>query len=213
MESVWVEVQPTVAFFEGTGKFIGSTLGSSVARSAEPGLVRYLAARDSIPARSLEPPVEDEFSHLHSLFSAEQLVLFYVTRPLTQYRDAARIGGRGFGRAALDSVLPRILAQVRAFKELTDAVPDTAAYRATFARWFPGMDPLDTPSGWFSPERTSAETGSRFVNDVNRASSAYRDLYMFRLLVAAWQPGARLFAVVGRAHIPAQAEALRCALR
>ena len=213
IEAMWHDLRPTVAFFEGTGAFTGPTRGTSVARSAEPGLVRYLARRDSIPARSLEPAAADEAHYLLSLFSAEQVVLFYVSRPLTQYRDGARIGGRPFGRAALDSVLPRLLTQVQATTELAGAVPDTAAYRAVFTRWFPGLDPLDTPSPWFNPERTSEETGSKFFNDVNRASSAYRDLHMYRLLVSAWKPNARIIAVVGRAHIPAQAPALACALQ
>jgi hypothetical protein len=213
IEAVWHDLRPTVAFFEGTVTFIGPTRGASVARSAEPGLVRFLAQRDSIPARSLEPEAPDEAHYLLSFFSAEQVVLFYVTRPLTQYRDGARIGGRPFGRAALDSVLPKLLTRVQATAELAGAVLDTAAYRAAFARWFPGLDPLDTPSRWFNPERTSEETGSKFFNDVNRASSAYRDLHMYRLLASAWKPNARIIAVVGRAHIPAQAQALVCALQ
>lgn len=50
------------------------------------------------------------------------------------------------------------------------------------------------------------------MNDVNRASSAFGDLYMYRLLASTWKPGTRIFAAVGRAHVRAQAVALRCAL-
>jgi hypothetical protein len=213
IQAVWEELKPTVVFFEGTSNFVGPTLNASVARSAEPGVLRYLAARDSIPARSLEPPIADEVQALLRSFTAEQLVLFYVTRPLTQIRDMNRVGGKLYGKPALDSALVPLLARVRTTAALAEAVPDTAAYRAAFARWFPSLDPSDTPSGWFNPERTSAETGSKFVNDVNRGSSAFRDLYMYRLLASAWGPGVRIFAAVGRAHVPAQAEALRCALQ
>ena len=48
---------------------------------------------------------------------------------------------------------------------------------------------------------------------MNRASSAFRDVHMYRLLAQAWKPGARIFVAVGRDHIPAQAAALRCALQ
>jgi hypothetical protein len=213
IEAAWREVHPTVAFFEGTGTFIGATPGTSIARSTEAGLIRFLAARDSIPARSLEPPLGDEVRELLSSFSAEQIALFYVTRPITQYRDAARRGGRVFGRLQLDSVLPRLVTLVGETRPLADAVPDVAAYHAAFSHWFPGLDPTDTPGQWFNPERTAGETGSKFLNDVNRASSAFRDLHMYRLLASTSKPSVRILAVVGRAHVAAQAEALRCALK
>ncbi len=144
---------------------------------------------------------------LLSTFTAEQLVLFYVTRPVVELRDRRKLAP-----AALDTLFPQLLTQAHAVGALAGAVPDMAAYRMAFARWFPGLDPAGTPASWFDPLHASTETGSRFLNDVNRASSAFRDLYMYRLLVAAWQPGARIFAAVGRDHIPAQAAALGCAL-
>jgi hypothetical protein len=75
------------------------------------------------------------------------------------------------------------------------------------------MDPLAVPDRWLDPERTSAERGSLFFNDVNRASSMFRDEFMYDQLAAALQvSGARVFAEVARDHIPAQAAALRCVL-
>lgn len=75
------------------------------------------------------------------------------------------------------------------------------------------MDPLAVPDRWIDPQHTSAETGSLFFNDVNRASSMFRDEYMYDQLAAALQgSGARVFAEVGRDPIPAQAAALRCVL-
>jgi hypothetical protein len=50
------------------------------------------------------------------------------------------------------------------------------------------------------------------MNDINRELSAFRDIYMYRLIAHTWRPGVRIFAEVGRDHIPAQAEALKCAL-
>jgi hypothetical protein len=207
MVRVWNALRPTVAFYEGTGTDIAATPGAAIARSGEPGLIRYLAARDHIPARSLEPTRVAEVDELLGRFSAEQLMLFYVTRPLSELRER-----KHFSRAALDSTLPLLLTAMHGVPTLESVLPDTAAFRAAFARWFPGMAPIDAPSGWFDPLHSSTETGSRFMNDVNAASSAFRDVYMYRSLVAAWNPGARIFAEVGRDHLPAQAAALRCAV-
>jgi len=207
-EALWRDLRPTIAFYEGTGTLVGPTVRMSYARSMEPGLVRFLARQDGVEARSLEPTRSDEVDALLKTFTAEQLMLFFVTRPVTELRDLKRIHA-----ASLDSVLGVLLAEQHSVSGLRATVRDPAEYRAAFRKWFADLDPFNTPSGWFNPERTSAQTGSRFMNDVNRASSAFRDAYMYRLLIAAWQPGARIFAVVGRAHVSAQAPALLCFAR
>lgn len=207
LTAVWDSLRPTVALYEGLSTDVGSTAAQSVARFGEPGLIRYLGLRDGVPTESLEPSREDEAAGLLHTFTAEQLVLFYVARPLTEARER-----RGLSRASLDSLLPEVLDAIQRVPPLAGALPDTAAYRTAFARWFPNLAPTAVPTNWFDPRRTSSETGSRFFNDVNAASSAFRDLFMYHRVAAAWHPGVRIFAAVGRDHIPAQAPALRCAL-
>jgi hypothetical protein len=129
-------------------------------------------------------------------------------RPVTEAR--AR---RAAPKPALDSLLFRAFANTYRNRRLRDVLPDTSALRASFARVIPDMDPTQVPDTWFDRLRTSAQTGNKFFNDVNRASSMFRDVYMFRQLAGAATPGARIFAEVGRDHIPAQAAALRCTLQ
>ena len=69
------------------------------------------------------------------------------------------------------------------------------------------------PAQWFAPGKSSAETGGRFTNEINTMSSEYRDLHMYRVLAKAALEGNRVFAVVGRNHVPMQEPALRCALK
>lgn len=47
---------------------------------------------------------------------------------------------------------------------------------------------------------------------INAASSEARDVHMYRALARAALSGEKVFAVVGRNHVPMQAEALRCAI-
>jgi hypothetical protein len=206
MEKAWRELRPTEAYFEGTGNFVGDTLAASLAQSGEPGLVRFLARQDGIPVRSLEPTQDEEVAALLPTFTAEQVTLFYATRTVANTRDR-----RHLDRAALQPVIDQALASVRRSRQLAAVFPDVDAYRAAYRRWFPGLEPETAPNDWFDPIHTSAETGSRFFNDVNRATSYLRDQHMYELLARAWRPGARIFAEVGRDHIPAQAPALMCA--
>lgn len=207
MQSAWRELHPTILFYEGTDTRIGVSAEESISKFGEPGLARFLAAKDSVPARSLEPSRDDEIAALLEKFSPEQLVMFFSIRPVTEARTR-----RAAPKPALDSLLSLALAQAHRNTHLRDVLPDTSALRARFARLVPDMDVTQVPDGWFDPLRTSAQTGSRFFNDVNRASSMFREVYMFRQLAGAAIPGARIFAEVGRDHIPAQAAALRCAL-
>jgi len=207
MQRSWEELQPTEAFFEGPDGFVGDTLAASLQRSGEPGLVRYLASIARVPSRSLEPTREDEVTGLLRSFTAEQLVLFYVTRNLAAERDRRNLAGPD-----VSALIERELVRAHTTRQLSIALPDVAAFRAAYERWLPGMDPTVASARWFDPLRTSTETGV-FFNDVDRESSALRDVHMYRLLASAWRPGARIFAEVGRDHIPAQAAALRCALQ
>lgn len=207
MERIWQQLQPTEAFYEGTGNFVGDTRNAAIERSGEPGLVRYLASVNGVPARSLEPPREAEVEFLLQKFTAEQLVLFFVTRSVAEERDRRNLPLR-----LLEDLFDHYLAQARITRQLSDVLPDMAVFRRAYERWFPGMDPASAPMRWFDPIGMSAETGGRFFNEVSRESTAFRDTYMYRLLAQAWQSSARIFAAVGRDHIPAQAAALRCAL-
>ncbi len=206
MQAAWDAVKPSAAFFEGTGHSVGETLAASVQQAGEPGALRFFAARAGVPSRSLEPTREAEVAVLLRRFTAEQLVLFYTTRSVAEVRER-----RGLGSQDADTVIAQNLARAHTAPQLSGVLPDVQSYRAAYSRWFPGMDPALASARWFDPRRTSAETGSVFFNDVDRESSAFRDVHMYRTLASAWRPGIRIFAEVGRDHIPAQAAALRCA--
>ncbi len=206
MQSIWQELRPTEAFFEGTGNFVGDTVTAALQRSGEPGLVRHLASLTAIPVHSLEPTRAAEVESLLPRFTAEQILLFLVTRAVVQERDR-----RNLTAPALEPLLIRFLALEHATPQLVGVLPDLQAFRTAYTRSFPGMVPELAPARWFDPLHNSAETGSQFHNDIDRALSAFRDVYMYRLLARARRPGVRIFAEVGRDHIPAQAAALRCA--
>ena len=65
---------------------------------------------------------------------------------------------------------------------------------------------------WFNSYYESARTGGVFTNEIARASSEFRNRHMFQVLAKAVREGHRVFAVVGRGHVPMQTPALRCAL-
>ena len=206
MQREFAALIPTVVLFEGAAARVDTTATDAVRNNGEPGLARYLAQRAGAPARSLEPSRELEVAELLQHFAAEDLVMFYTLRPLEEARDR-----RGILPPRLDTLFAGQLAYVGRMKGLENALPDTVAFRAAFARKYPGVDPLALPADWFNPELLSSDAPKRLFNAINYASSMFRDAYMYRQVATAMlDPKARVFAEVGRDHIPAQAAALRC---
>jgi len=200
--------KPTIVFYEGTGTRTPETADEAVRADGEPALARFLARAAGVPARSLEPSRADEVAALLAHFSAEELAMFYALRPVVELRT--RVGVVG---SSLDSSLVRQLVAVHRIPGLQSALPDTAALRSSFAQRFPGIDMMALPPDWFDPARLSDDVPKRLFNGINYESSMFRDVYIYRLLAStALDSSARIFAEVGRDHIPAQAAALRCAL-
>jgi hypothetical protein len=208
MQRRWQALDPTISFYEGTSTRSGASADEAIRQDGEPGLLKFLAAKSGVAARSFEPPREDEVNALLARFSPEQLVLFYTLRPIPELRKQ-----RGASRPALDTAVSQGLARMHRIAGLNNALPDTAALRSAFAKLAPGVDVTDVSDTWYNPVPNTEPTGKGLFNNVNSASSFFRDVYMYRRLAEAAQtPGARVFAEVGRDHVPAQAAALRCAL-
>ncbi|HEX6559323.1 MAG TPA: hypothetical protein VF021_07665 [Longimicrobiales bacterium] len=209
LQEAWQKLRPTVAFYEGPRRSEAATFEETVREFGESGAVRFLAARDGARIERLEPDPVAETKAMMQLFPADQVKLFYVMRETARLRDR-----RGLHGAELEDAIDRLLQQAHAL--FADAwgepwgIAELAAayhkYWSTPASW------LDAPSDWFDPMKTSAQTGGVFTNEINTASSEFRDRHMYDVLLREVLKGERVFAVVGRDHLPAQIAALRCAL-
>jgi hypothetical protein len=200
--------KPTVVFFEGPNRGIDSTEASTIAKFGESGYVRFLAKRHNVPVEPLDNPVA-EYQYLKSKIDLEQLKLFYLLR------EAQRLRTRnGASKEQIEKALEAMLAKAAQILPGSDQVIRTVAEIETAYKkhWTDGSNWWEAPSDWFDPQKSAVNTGGKFTNEINRASSEFRDLYMYRTLAAKAQAGQRVFAVVGRDHVPAQAAALDCAL-
>ena len=74
--------------------------------------------------------------------------------------QGANIVLNGFGRGDEIEALRARIAREHGVAQFATVLPDAAAFRSAYSRWFPGMDPTAAPARWFDPLRTSAETGS-----------------------------------------------------
>lgn len=214
MAAVFAGVNPTVAFYEGpppdAGRPPGPDRREAIRGAGEPGWVRLLAARANVPARSLEPDQASLLRALAERFPPEQVELFYLLRPTAQLKE--RFGADADVLRA--SMARRLPAQVEAARRAGIEAPirTPEALQAAYARYWPGQDWTDARLAWFNPLLDDAETGGVFLAAVNAAENRLRNRHMYEVLAGAVLNGERVFAVVGRNHVPLQAPALRCAV-
>ena len=208
--AAFAAARPTVAFFEGPDRGVGSDVEDTIRSRGESGFVRLLAAQAQAGVRSLEPSPGDQIGALLAEHPLDQVNLFFVLREAARMRD--REGKTG---AALDEAVTVLIGrsvEMAARGGLALPVTDLATLDAAVRRYWPDRDWRALPAGWFSPGADDS-AGGLFLGAINRSDSMNRDRHMVRQLLAAARAGERVFAVVGRNHVPMQAPALDCGLR
>lgn len=203
IQKLWAEFAPTEALNEGGDPPVAGTIEDAVRQFGEPGLVRYLAARDDTPVMSLEPSRATEVPMLLPHYSREQIKLFYILRQVPHYRQATlsvpmekkiEEDLRWFAAQYDLPGAPRTLAEVQ---ELCGSLLPEVAH------W------SDVPQSYFDP----LSEITHFTNDISRRLSDLRDEHMVDLLAKKMKGGARVFAVVGGSHVVMQEPALRARIR
>ncbi|NDK57716.1 hypothetical protein [Pontibacter fetidus] len=211
IKEAWKKQKPTIAFFEGPDRGVAATETETIKQFGESGYVRYLAKQAGIKTQSLEPSPQDEVNYLLSLkkFTPEQIKLFFILRETSRLRDR-----KGLNEEELKATIAQLIPKAnKLLPELATVIPDVNALQTAYAKyWTTPANWWQAPTQWFDPLKNSADTGGKFTNDINRHNSEFRNLYMYRLLTDAVLRGERVFAVVGRNHVPMQARAIRCAL-
>jgi hypothetical protein len=209
IERAWNALKPTVAYYEGPNRPIAETKDETIRQAGESGFVRFLAKRDGVPFVSLEPSPADEAAYVMRKFPSEQVLLFYVLRETARLRERRKLP-----EAELKAAVAQLLERVAKMKGFEGAFTDVNGLETAYRKyWTSPANWWEAPQAWFAPGKSSRETGGVFTNDINTRSSEYRDLHMYRSLAGATLEDKRVFAVVGRNHVPMQSPALRCAIK
>ncbi len=208
IDKLWAEVKPTVAFYEGPNRPTPSERNQAIKETGESGYVRFLATRDGARIARLEPNPVAESQYVMEKFPPEQVELFYFAR------EAARLRER---KGATETEIKQSIAELqqRAAKMgMKQTLTTVQEIQTEYVKHF--SEPAEwwqAPSNWFTPNPQDAErSGGKFFHAINRRSSEFRNVNMYRVLTEAVLKGERAFAVVGYSHVPMQAPALQCAL-
>jgi len=209
IEKIFKKFRPTIVFYEGTARSVAATREEAIRSGAEAGLVRFLAAQAKIPFITMDPARKDEVAFLLKRFRPIEVKLFEVLQIVSEWREHDHFDENEI-KTRISSLLenmykvPGMETVVRTPEEL-----DTAYHE----HWSEPPNWWQAPAKWFAPNADRVATGRMFTNEIAVMQSEFRDVNMYRVLAEAVRRGERVFAVVGRNHIPMQEPALRCALQ
>ena len=203
IENYWEAFNPTLVFSEG-GRIRPQEQSRDIAiqKYGEQGLLRWLAAKDSVPIRSIEPDQNEEVAALLSTYTPEQLKFYYLTREVVSYQ-------RNQPDKPLEDYLVDYLERYNKVPSLSGPPRTFTELDSLYDLWFnKDSDWRAFPSRWVAPSILEV-----FTNHIARDVVKIRDTHHVKTLVQAVNQGERVFSVIGFGHVVVQEPALRKALQ
>ncbi len=202
IEQSWAQFHPEIAFNEGGNPPTEKLRDESIKKFGEPGLVRFMAARDGVPVASIDPPREEEAVELTKKFKREKVKLFFILRQVSEY------GHINHPTRSLEDQLRITFANLNAAPGLKTRPSTVSELETLYSIYFPNSGSFkNVPADWFDPTRSDT-----FLNQIAVQDNLYRDEYMVNLLAGEVLMGKKVFAVVGFTHVVCQESALRARL-
>lgn len=190
--------QPKIAFVEGGVVPTVADRNEMIRQDGERGFLCFLCHLHSVPVGNLEPPFDKELKYLLTLYTQEQLFLFYCVRQILQYRHMQ-------SRPSFEEYMGSFaegMAQRLNLKVATAVLPFLhTLYQQVFDQelvWEAMTDEVVHPFVYKS-----------ITNEIARQNSYFRDASHVTKLFEAMQAHNRVFAVVGASHVVMQEPLLR----
>lgn len=198
LERRWEAFRPDVAFSEGCLWPLEDSREEAIRRHGEQGLLRFLAARDHVPIKCLDPSVSEQARKLVHHFPVEHVKIFFILQQAVCHRS--------LGRDRNDmSYVKALLAAFSAEPRLAGTPSNLEEFESRLAKYFPRL--VD----WRMVDREyffNSERG-KFLPAIFRRNIEFRDQHMLKTLEGEIKKGRRVFSVVGRSHVVMQEPVLR----
>jgi hypothetical protein len=200
----WESFKPTIAFFEGPDRGIDTTDVLTIQKFGESGYVRFLAKQAGVKTLSLEPSPVLLYNYLCSKFSQEQVDLYMLSKEAMRLRTRKEMN-----KTQIEAELNKMIVLFRKMLGKELAIADLSKLAIAFDKAFGNkLTWWEAPTTWFDPQLRN----NRLTNQLALLSTTYRNVYMVEILARHINNGERVFAVVGRNHVPLQINAIKYAV-
>lgn len=198
IEQKWEQFRPTYAFCEGRIWPLEDTRAQAIRSYGEQGLITFLAARDGIPVKCIDPSISEQALYLRNYYPPHQIKIYFILRQASINKTLRR-EEKNVDDARL------LLKKMERFGGARYFPATFVEFESMFSKLFPELDNWKKiPYSYFQ----SSEKGG-FLAEIHRKLIEYRDQTMIKKVTHALKKGKRVFAVVGRSHVFKQQNILR----
>jgi len=198
IEQKWEQFQPTCAFCEGRIWPLEESRTQAIRMYGEQGLITFLAARDGIPIKCIDPSRGEQIYYLRNFFRPSYIKIYFILKQATINKVLMRENQN------LDDAR-RLLKKMEKISKFKCSPANLVQFEHMVSMFWPELDNWqDIPYSYFH----STEKG-RFLVDIHRKLTEFRDQTMIKKVTKAIKKGERIFAVVGRSHVFKQQSILR----
>jgi len=202
IEERWEGFKPTLALCEGGIWPLEKSRNDAIRKHGEQGLLRFLAARDSIPLKCFDPSLHYQALFLKRAFLPTHVKIYFVLRQAI----INRILKRDINKT---DYVTQILRSFKGVKRYDCPPKSLTEFEFLVSKLFPELDDwrMIPPTFFYSVER------GHFLAEIHYRVNEYRDNIMVKNLIAELKKGERVFAVVGRSHVVMQEPTLLSVLK
>lgn len=197
------EFKPTVVFYEGPNRGTAENDTLTIQKFGETGYVRFLAKQANIKIVGLEPSSSTLYKYLCDKYPQETVDVYALTKEASRLRARKDLNKEQI-IAELNKMFP-IASKIFGETKIKTIEQLDIAFKKHYGNEFEWWQ---APQSWFDPNAKA----DRITNKLSTLSSDYRDVYMVGILSQYVNNGEKVFAVVGRNHVPLQEPALKYAV-
>lgn len=200
-------LNPTIVFHEGSANYKAKSVDDAISRGGEIGYLQFLAKSNGIPFYSMDLNLVERIRALVQEYDAREVQLFIVLRYI-----AGQVN-QGFTGAALER---RALWKAKQVKSIgaqigiNFPIDNLTTLQFGVNQYWPELKWFEVRPEWFTPLNRPGAGKAIIFHEINQAEGRARNREMYASIGAAYLAGERVFAVVGRNHVPLQRPALKC---
>ncbi len=201
IKNKWTNFKPSIAFYEGPDRGVAESDTLTIQKFGESGYVRYLAKQLEIPTKCLEPPISDLYNYLVSKYPQEKVDMYMFSKEAMRLRTRKALNEEQIKTeiSMMLTMVPKMLGRETSIRSIDQLA---TVFTLNFGKQTPWWE---APTSWFDPQ----EGDERITNQLAVLSTEYRNVYMVKVLSESIKNGEKVFAVVGRNHVPLQIEAIK----
>ena len=199
IEKKWNKFKPDLAYCEGHNWPLIKVRNSAIRKCGEQGLLRYLAYRDKVKIKSIEPSKRMELRYILKHYPAAKVKIYYVLRQLIINKEIFRknINSNSYIRGLLRNIskciyFNNLIMTIAEFNwNIKRLLPDLKDWRKIDSKYFMN---IRRPNNWLAK--------------INVLVNKYRDKYMVKKILEELRKGKKIFALVGKSHVVNQEDIL-----